>query len=292
MQGIVIIDELDAHMHIDLQMEAIPKLTRLFPRIQFVVSSHSPFLALGMEKEFSSTGVRVLELPSGMAVNAETYEEFGKALEVVRETSAFTDAIADFVRSGEASLIWVAGETDLLYFQTAARLLGFPNLVDLFAWVGAPGQSGGGRQTGDNGLKSAIKFLRANPEFVRRKIIAIFDNDANQPEEVFESVHVISLPKIEGAHCDKGIENLLPLAVFTDEMYEEKEIPSGYGRPKIIPGLRKTLLCERLCGENADSANFQNFGPILERINEIVAAETGGVADESDASSTDGGTAE
>ena len=43
-QGIVLIDEIDAHLHIDLQKNILPFLTSLFPKIQFIVSTHSPFI--------------------------------------------------------------------------------------------------------------------------------------------------------------------------------------------------------------------------------------------------------
>lgn len=43
-QGVVLIDELEAHLHIDLQKKIFPFLIRLFPRIQFIVSTHSPFV--------------------------------------------------------------------------------------------------------------------------------------------------------------------------------------------------------------------------------------------------------
>lgn len=44
MQGIVIIDEIEAHLHLSLQKKILPFLTTLFPRIQFIVSTHSPFV--------------------------------------------------------------------------------------------------------------------------------------------------------------------------------------------------------------------------------------------------------
>lgn len=44
MQGIVLIDEIEAHLHIDLQKKVLPFLTAFFPRIQFIVSTHSPFV--------------------------------------------------------------------------------------------------------------------------------------------------------------------------------------------------------------------------------------------------------
>ncbi|HGN0870107.1 TPA: AAA family ATPase [Providencia alcalifaciens] len=42
--GIVIIDEIDAHLHISLQQKILPFFTKLFPQIQFIVSTHSPFV--------------------------------------------------------------------------------------------------------------------------------------------------------------------------------------------------------------------------------------------------------
>ena len=44
MQGIVLIDEIETHLHLSLQKEILPILTRVFPNIQFIVSSHSPFV--------------------------------------------------------------------------------------------------------------------------------------------------------------------------------------------------------------------------------------------------------
>lgn len=41
---IVIIDELDAHLHISLQKKILPLLTDMFPNIQFIVTTHSPFI--------------------------------------------------------------------------------------------------------------------------------------------------------------------------------------------------------------------------------------------------------
>ena len=43
-QGIVLIDELETHLHIELQKKILPFLTEFFPRIQFVVTTHSPYI--------------------------------------------------------------------------------------------------------------------------------------------------------------------------------------------------------------------------------------------------------
>ena len=42
--GIVLIDEIETHLHLELQRNILPFLTNFFPNIQFVVTSHSPFV--------------------------------------------------------------------------------------------------------------------------------------------------------------------------------------------------------------------------------------------------------
>lgn len=44
MQGIVLIDEIETHLHVDLQKKILPLLIGFFPNIQFIVSTHSPFV--------------------------------------------------------------------------------------------------------------------------------------------------------------------------------------------------------------------------------------------------------
>ena len=42
--GIVLIDEIETHLHLELQRNILPFLTNFFPNIQFIVTSHSPFV--------------------------------------------------------------------------------------------------------------------------------------------------------------------------------------------------------------------------------------------------------
>ncbi|NVN94079.1 MAG: AAA family ATPase [Bacteroidetes bacterium] len=44
LEGIVIIDEIETHLHVDLQKKILPFLTDFFPKLQFIVSTHSPFV--------------------------------------------------------------------------------------------------------------------------------------------------------------------------------------------------------------------------------------------------------
>lgn len=43
-EGIALIDEIEAHLHVNLQKTILPFLTRFFPGMQFIVATHSPFV--------------------------------------------------------------------------------------------------------------------------------------------------------------------------------------------------------------------------------------------------------
>lgn len=44
LEGVVLIDEIETHLHVALQKQIMPILTDLFPNVQFVLSTHSPFI--------------------------------------------------------------------------------------------------------------------------------------------------------------------------------------------------------------------------------------------------------
>lgn len=43
-EGMVLIDEIETHLHVELQKKIVPILMELFPNIQFVLTTHSPFI--------------------------------------------------------------------------------------------------------------------------------------------------------------------------------------------------------------------------------------------------------
>lgn len=63
--GIVTIDELDLHLHPKWQRDVVSDLRKVFPEVQFIVTSHSPFL-LQAAFEFG----RVIDMTTGKAVEA------------------------------------------------------------------------------------------------------------------------------------------------------------------------------------------------------------------------------
>lgn len=66
--GIVFIDEIETHLHLELQRLVMPILTSVFPKIQFIITTHSPFVL----SSIGNTVVYDLEKKEAMD-NADVY---------------------------------------------------------------------------------------------------------------------------------------------------------------------------------------------------------------------------
>lgn len=44
LEGVVLIDEIETHLHVELQKKIVPILAELFPNLQFILTTHSPFI--------------------------------------------------------------------------------------------------------------------------------------------------------------------------------------------------------------------------------------------------------
>ena len=75
-RGIVIVDELEQHLHARWQRTVVDDLKELFPNIQFVVSTHSPLVAssIGLQTEGNSDKLYVLEATEDGRVEGSQHE--------------------------------------------------------------------------------------------------------------------------------------------------------------------------------------------------------------------------
>lgn len=71
--GIVLIDEIDIHLHPKLQKSIVQQLTKTFPQIQFVVSTHSPIPFLGAPR---NSRILRIERNSRQGVHTKRLDEF------------------------------------------------------------------------------------------------------------------------------------------------------------------------------------------------------------------------
>ena len=65
--GVVLIDEIDLHLHPKWQKEIVNILTKLFPKVQFIATSHSPFI---IQTQTSGSIIKLDESNETLSVNA------------------------------------------------------------------------------------------------------------------------------------------------------------------------------------------------------------------------------
>lgn len=86
LEGIVLIDEIDTHLHPKWQQQIGPYLQRAFPRVQFIVTTHSPFVA----QAATEGGLFVLEwTPAGVTVDQPPSAVQTWAAEEILESPVF-----------------------------------------------------------------------------------------------------------------------------------------------------------------------------------------------------------
>lgn len=79
-EGVVFIDEIDLHLHPSLAAEILPRLRRSFPRLQFVISTHSPLVITNFNQSEGEEGdFRLYQLKKNDEgyYNQRVYDIFG-----------------------------------------------------------------------------------------------------------------------------------------------------------------------------------------------------------------------
>ena len=132
--GVVVVDEIELHLHSILQREVLPKLIALFPKIQFIITTHSPLFLLGMEEQFGTEGFEIYEMPQGLKINAERFSEFQKAYTYLTNTQQYERDIYDAVSNEQDKMLIVTeGTTDWKHMKAAYNKLSrMPEYADVF----------------------------------------------------------------------------------------------------------------------------------------------------------------
>lgn len=97
LSGVTIIDEIDVHLHISLQKKILPFLIKSFPKIQFIVSTHSPFVITSTDND-----TVVYDISSGEFYEEDlsrySYESVIKGLFHVNPISAETKELIQILK--------------------------------------------------------------------------------------------------------------------------------------------------------------------------------------------------
>lgn len=170
-KGIVLVDEIDKHLHIKLQKETLPRLIKLFPNVQFIVTSHSPFLSLGFAEEADSF-YKIYDLDNnGILCSPRCNDLFKEVYEMMISENEqyalrYNEILAE-VQANAVPLLITEGKTDWKHLKAAMCALGIKDLcVDFYEYEDT---------LGDASLMNLLsQFAITAPG---RKIIGIFDRD-------------------------------------------------------------------------------------------------------------------
>ncbi len=175
-KGIVLIDEIDLHLHIGLQKDVLPSLIKLFPKVQFLVTSHSPFFLSGMSKVFSDDAFLMINMPNGNVLDrSDDFEEFNQAYEIFKDLTSGYKQELDFLKTeilrSTKPLIITEGKTDWKHLKKALEKLSvdYANLDIEFL------EYDESTKMGDTILYRMVDEFKKIPN--NRKIICVFDRD-------------------------------------------------------------------------------------------------------------------
>jgi predicted ATP-binding protein involved in virulence len=201
-KGIVIIDEIDSHLHTSHQNEVLPELIASFPNVQFVITTHSPLFLMGMEKKFGTENFIIFNMPNGEQVASSDFSEFNAAYEAFKETTKHREEIRSELEQLAKPIVFVEGEYDVRYLNRAAVLLNKEKLLDGIQL----------RESGGSGNLDKIWKGYNNPmsEMLPNKIVLLYDCDTNKQNDNKGLVYKRVIPSYIENPISIGIENLFP----------------------------------------------------------------------------------
>lgn len=139
-KGIVVIDEIELHLHPSMQADILPKLIDLFPKVQFIITTHSPLFLLGMDKVLGKDSYDLIDLPSATKISTETYSEFKAAFECYEKTEQFEKELQSVISTLNSNnnepLLITEGQTDWVHLESAyLALSNIEENKDLFNYL-------------------------------------------------------------------------------------------------------------------------------------------------------------
>ena len=292
-EGVVLIDEIEKHLHIRLQKEVLPKLLKIFPRVQFIVSSHSPFLNMGLGDEcpdtahvFDLDNGGIMTTPTNNDVYQDTYELF------LNEKNRFAteyEKVNKQLKSLTRPVVITEGKTDIKHIMKAMRKLGIEQQFDILPEVEQP--------DGESILLGIVKNQCKVPQ--PRKIIAVFDRDTSTTKDISDPYkdygnNVFALriqcPRsridegraaisIEYLYSDDEIHTVLPngCQLFFGNEFKNDSTRQHMNNPDLRlntqDGLGKDRIVENNGGQAVYDKNFNNHLAKKEEFAEAIVTD-------------------
>ncbi len=277
-EGIVLVDEVDKHLHIVLQKEVVPVLIKVFPKVQFIISTHSAFVNIGL-KDAMGNDCCIMDLNNGgvecVASKNDVFREAYSAMVEENERYVyFYNLLSEKVNSITRPIVYLEGRTDEKYFKKAVEIFGYNDNID-FQWIGYLDEKGNESFTGSGSLVNGMQFIRGRkPKFLH---FFLFDCDTKKEESDEENIVVMTMPFYANHNVmNKGIENALELdGIELKNFYDERSKNGDYGKVTTVKEFNKMRMCEYICNLDIDLQKkiFTNLKVIIEKIIDRVKRE-------------------
>ncbi len=265
---VVLIDEPEISLHPRWQLKVLNFYKKLFTDdagkqiSQVFVATHSPFIIHNGNRY--NDKIVVLERDShGKTLFKEEATFFGWTAEQVVQSALKIETLATL----DKPLIFVEGETDEKYFKKVIDVFNHSQQNIEVRWVGRIAESGQREFTGDSALDQTKAFLLANAEFIKSKIVLLYDSDTKAIEKTQGKLTIRKAPKNSvNTLYKRGIENLLTLPVdfAKNDFYATSVKTDEYGATKTIQELDKNKLCNWILAQSTDKMKT-----ILTKINDL-----------------------
>lgn len=261
--GIVLVDEVDKHLHIKLQKEVLPLLLSIFPNVQFILSSHSPFLSLGLAEKLQSRS-KLIDIERGIVIqpvhDAQYLEVYEMMLQENQKYKSMYESILAQIEDGKELQVITEGK-NTEHIRKAISVLDNTILNRISIVTGSEDKSG------DQQLKNAFVIL-ANADH-SNKFLFVWDCDSvSKANSVAESATLFKFcftQNIDNNKAKKGIENLYNEELFTDDIYDEKVTEIDYGGSKKEIIFNKGNFLTKIQEEEGIEV-FENFRPLIDKI--------------------------
>jgi len=274
-KGVVIIDEIDSHLHTIHQKEVLPKLIKSFPNVQFVITTHAPLFLIGMEETFGEDSFEIISMPNGERVVSSDFSEFTAAYEAFKNTTKHREEINAELEMNSKPIVFVEGDYDIRYLKKAASLLDKEEVLNRVQLKDAIGFG--------NLDKVWKSYNNAVSEAIPSKIILLYDCDTNKQNANKNLLFKRVIPPVIENPIAIGIENLFSgntieqletanpqyIDVKAQTTTRVRGVSTTTPTSKSVNKNEKGNMCNWLC-EHGDFDDFSGFGPTFQIIEDII----------------------
>lgn len=272
-RGAVIVDEVDLHLHVDFQHTILPQLLRMFPKVQFFLTSHSPLFLMGMQEAYGKDGFAILSMPEMVEIESERFAEFENVYKIYKESDAYARDLDKVVQEANKPVLFLEGTTDIRYITRASEILGEQNLINRVSLFDGDGFG--------NLDKVWKHFDTRLSTALARTVVLIYDCDKKCARADKGQLKRRVLAEIQGNPVKTGIENLfnrqtLERAIAVNPAYIDitpSVTKKVRGADFVVPETwavnpdEKSNLCEWLCA-NGTADDFRNFQMLFDMLRE------------------------